>query len=188
MLVGLPLVEDLVALGRVADGVEHVGVALRVHTFLKRLDGQAEIHLVGGDVLGDVGQVGRLQRVEEYQEGEDLVVRDALGFAQARVVLDVLGEIDFLRNPEVVHGLAVPAGHPGVLHVVEVVEVRGVAADHAAVAHVEVAVGVEEGLFDEGLVVGEGHGIALSGRDGLVCRRVFGLLVYDTKQETVRLC
>ena len=147
VLVGLPLVEDLVPPGGGADGVEHVAVALAVHTLLKGLDGQAEVHLVGGDVLADAGQVCGLDGIEKHEKAEDLVVGGALGGGEAGIVLHVLGEVDLFRDPEIVHGLPVPAAHPGVAQIVEVVQVGGVAADHAAQADVCVAAGVEQGLF-----------------------------------------
>ena len=109
VLVGLPLVQNLIALGGVADGVEHVRIALRMHALLERLDREAEIHLVGRDVLGDVGKVRRLQGVEEHEERQDFVIGGALGGGEVRVIFNVLGEVDFLGDPKVVHRLAVPA-------------------------------------------------------------------------------
>ena len=77
----LPLIEDVIAFLRLTDRIQHVAVALGVQRLLKRLDRQTEIDLVGGDVGGDVGKVGRLQGIEEDQEGEDLVVGGLLRLA-----------------------------------------------------------------------------------------------------------
>ena len=68
MLVILPLVKDGIALGRAADGVQHIAVALTVHTFLEGLDGQAQIHLIRSDVFPYVRQVGSLDGIQENQE------------------------------------------------------------------------------------------------------------------------
>lgn len=57
VFVGLPLVEDVVALFGAADGVEHVAVTLAVYALLEGLDVQTEIDFVGGDVLTDGRQV-----------------------------------------------------------------------------------------------------------------------------------
>ena len=98
------------------------------------------------DIFAHGGQVGRLDAVQEHKEGENLVVGAALGGGEARVILHVCGEADFLRNPEVVHGLPVPLADPGVLHVIEVVEVGGIAADDTAGVEVGIALRVEQGL------------------------------------------
>ena len=68
MLVGLPLVEDVVALHGRADGVQHIAVALGVDALLKRLNGQAEIDLVGGNIRADVGQIRRLDGVQKNEK------------------------------------------------------------------------------------------------------------------------
>ena len=145
VLIVSPLVEHFLALLRLADGIEHVAVALAVHGFLERLDAEAEVHLIGGDVFAHGGEVGGLDAVQEYEEGEDFIERAALGGAEARVVLHIGREVDFLGNPEIIHRLAVPPAHPGVFHVVEIVEVGGIAVDDAAGGGLSVALGIEQG-------------------------------------------
>lgn len=144
MVVGLPLVEDGVAHFWAADGVEHVTIALAVNAFLKSLDVEAQVHFVGRDILADARQVVALQGIQEDQEAQDFVVGFALSLLKVGVVLDVLREIDFLWNPEVVHSLAVPVAGPVILHIVEVVEVRGVATYHPAQSQVGVTIGIEQ--------------------------------------------
>ena len=68
MLVRSPLVEDVVPLHGGADGVEHIAVALGVDALLKRLNGQAEIDLVGGNIRADVGQIRRLDGVQKDEK------------------------------------------------------------------------------------------------------------------------
>ena len=68
MLVRSPLVEDVVALHGGADGVQHIAIALGVDALLKRLNGQAEIDLVGGDIRADVGQIRRLDGVQKDEK------------------------------------------------------------------------------------------------------------------------
>ena len=77
-----PLVQNAVPLFRGADGVQHVAVALGVDRLLEGVDGQAQVHLVGGDEFPQGGQVGRLYAVKENQEGEDLVEGGPLVGAQ----------------------------------------------------------------------------------------------------------
>ena len=115
-----------------------------MYGLLKGLDVQAQVHLVGGDVLRYVGQVSRLNRIQEHQEGENLVVGGSLLRRQLWVVLGVLCQVDFLWNPEVVHGLPIPAGDPLVFHVVEVVEVGGVSSHHPSKPYVNITVGIEK--------------------------------------------
>ena len=147
MLVLLPLVQHVVALLRFADGVQHVAVALAVHRLLEGLDGQAQVHLVGRDVLAHGRQVRRLQAVKKDEERQDLVVGAPLRRGQLAVVLYVHPEVDLLGYPEVVHSLAIPVAHPLVLHIVEVVQVRRIPPDHPPIQHIGVAKGVEQRLL-----------------------------------------
>jgi hypothetical protein len=110
------------------------------------MDGEAQVHLVGRDVAAESRQVRGLDAVEKDQEGQDFVVRNALRRLEQPVVLHILGEVDFLRNPEIVHGLPIPVADPLVLEVVEVVEVGGVAVDEAAAAGLDVTGFIEQGL------------------------------------------
>lgn len=77
------------------------------------------------------------------------------GGAELRIVLDVLREVDFFGNPEVVHRLTVPVADPGVAHVVEVVEVGRIAANHSSEAEIGIARRVEERVFVKGLLLHE---------------------------------
>ena len=108
MLVCLPLIQYLVALLGAAYAVEHVAVALAVHAFLERLDVQAEVHLVGCHILAYGRQVVALQRVEEHEEAQYLVVSLPFGVVEPRIVLHILRKVYLFRYPEVVHSLPVP--------------------------------------------------------------------------------
>lgn len=94
MLIGLPLIEDSVTLLGTADGVEHITVALTMHALLKVLNMQTEVHLVGRDIFAHTRQIIALQRIEEDQETEYLVVRLPLSRLKMGVVFDVLRKVD----------------------------------------------------------------------------------------------
>ena len=79
MLVRSPLVEDVVALHGGADGVQHIAIALGVDALLKRLNGQAEIDLVGSDVGADIGQVRCLNGIQKDKKAQNFIVGAALG-------------------------------------------------------------------------------------------------------------
>ena len=147
MLVGFPLVKDLVTLCGAADGVQHIAVTLAVDTFLECLDVEAQIHLVGCDVFAEVRQVRRLDGVQKHQKTEYFIVGRALGRVQARVILHVLRQADLLRDPEIVHGLTVPAAHPRIPHVVKIVQIGRIAANHPPQPDVGVSVRVEQRFF-----------------------------------------
>ena len=149
VLVILPLEQYIVALLRLADGIEHIAVTLAVNGFLKDLDGQAEIDLIGRDVLADSGQVGCLDGIQKDQKAQDLIIRATLRRGQAAILLLIRRQVDFFRYPEIVHRLAVPVGHPGILHVIEIIQVGRVAADHAALQYACIAFGVKQGLFNK---------------------------------------
>ena len=68
MLVCLPLIENFISLRRTADGVQHIAVTLAVHTLLESLDGQAQVDLIGGNILADGRQVCRLDRIQKHQK------------------------------------------------------------------------------------------------------------------------
>lgn len=148
MLVGAPLVEDVVSLLWRANRIQHIGIGLGVDGLLEGLDVQAQVHLVGGDVLRDIGQIGRLDGVKEDQEGKNLVVGGSLLHRQFRIILGVLGKVDFLWNPEVVHGLPIPAGDPLVFHIVEVVQVGCVATNHSSQPQINVTIWIEQRSFN----------------------------------------
>ena len=63
-----------------------------------------------------------------------------------RIVLDILREVDLLWNPEVIHGLTVPVAGPGILDIVEVVQVGGVAPNHPAQSQVGVTVWIKQSV------------------------------------------
>lgn len=92
-----------------------------MNRLLEGLDRKAEVYLIGRNVFAYVGQIGRLDAIEENQKREYLVVGRLLGFAQNAVVFDILTEVNLLGNPEVIHRRAVPIRYPRVLYVVEVV-------------------------------------------------------------------
>lgn len=147
MLIHLPLVQDLFALFRRTDRIEHIAVALRMDALLKRLDRKAEIHFVGRRIFRDIRQIGTLQRIQEDQKAQDLVIRIAFRPAQKRVILDILGQVDFLRDPEIVHGLPVPVAHPCVFERVEIIEIGRIASDHPAHTHIRIAIRIEQRLL-----------------------------------------
>ena len=143
----LPLIEDGIALRGVADGVEHIAVALAVHAFLEGLDGQAEIHLIGGDILADMRQVGGLDGVQEDEEAQDFIIGCPFRRRQAGIVLYICGKVDFLGDPEIIHGLAVPVADPGITHIIEIVQVCGIAVYHPAETHIRISFRVKKGFF-----------------------------------------
>ena len=147
MLIRFPLVQNVVALRGAAYGVQHVAVALAVHTFLKCLNRQAQIHLVGCDIFANAGQVGRLDGIQKHKKAQYFIVGPALGCRKVRVILHILREVYLLRYPEIIHGLPVPAAYPGIAHIVEIVQVGGVAAYHAPQAYLSIAAGVEQRFF-----------------------------------------
>ena len=105
---------------------------------------EAEVHLVCSDILSDIGKVRCLERIEEYEEREDLVICRPLCRKKLMIVLQVLIEVDLLRNPEVVHRLTVPVACPGVFEVVEIIQIRSVSSDHAPFKHIGISIGVEQ--------------------------------------------
>ena len=68
MLVSFPLIEDVIPLFGRANGVQHIRIALRMYCLLKGLDIQAQVHLVGGNILRYVGEVGSLNGIKEHQK------------------------------------------------------------------------------------------------------------------------
>lgn len=93
------------------------------------------------------GSVVALQRVEEDEEAKYLVVCRAFPAVQTRIVLHILGEIYFFRNPEVVHCLPIPVAHPFIPHIVEVVKVCRVSPNHPSEACFRVASRIEQGVL-----------------------------------------
>ena len=146
MRVGFPLIEDVISFGRVADGIQHVAVALAVDTFLKSLDGQAEVHFVGGDILRDIREVCRLEGIQIDKEAEDLVIGSAFLRCKVRVVALILVQVNFLRYPEVVHRLSIPVGNPFILHIIKVIDIGRVEIDEPPVAYINVPFRVKQGL------------------------------------------
>ena len=47
MLISLPLIEDVIALFRTTDGIQHIAVTLAMYALLEGLYVQAKIHFVG---------------------------------------------------------------------------------------------------------------------------------------------
>ena len=56
-----------------------------------------------------------------YGDEQYLVVCSAFVLSQIRIILDILGQVDLLRNPEIIHGLPVPVVHPSVAQIVEII-------------------------------------------------------------------
>ena len=143
------MIQNLCALIRRTEGIEHVAVTLGMNGFLKSLDCQAQIDLVGRDHLADIRQVGRLNTVKKDQKRQCFIERCLDGWFQLGIILEILAEIDFLRNPEIIHRLTVPVGHPAIFQRVEVVEVGRVAVDHPAPADIGIALGVKQSFAFE---------------------------------------
>ena len=120
-----------------------------MHAFLEGLDVEAEIDLVCSYVLSHTGKVCSLYAVQEYEEGEDLVVSCPLMRVQPGIILHVLAQVYLLGYPEIVHGLSVPVGYPLILHVVEIIEVCGISSDHPAETHLRIPFGIEKRLVRE---------------------------------------
>ena len=74
---------------------------------------------------------------------ESFVIGPLLPGVQHRIILYIRAQVDLLRHPEIVHGLPVPVAHPGVFHIVKIVEIRCIAAYHTAVSDVSIAVRIE---------------------------------------------
>ena len=147
MLVLLPLVQDIVPLLRLADGIQHIAVALAVHSLLEGLDGQAQVHFICRNVFPDIWQVRRLDAVQEDQEGQDLVIGSPLCLRQFSVILDIHAHVDLFRYPEVIHGLPVPVADPVVLHIVKIIQIRRIAAYHPALIHLRIPGWIKQRLF-----------------------------------------
>ena len=86
----LPLKENGVALFGRTNRIEHITVTLRMDGLLEGLYIQAEIDFARRDVLANVGQVGRLNTVEEDEERQNLIVSRALGRQEFTVVFQIL--------------------------------------------------------------------------------------------------
>lgn len=147
-LVVAPEIVDLVALLALDDRFEDRRVRLRVDRFLIRLDRHDELHLGRGDVVGEVGQVHRLDGIEEDEEGEDALVRvlflgREVGDERPRVVLEPR---DLLRHPEVPDHHLIERLRPRVLHGVQIEESGRVPPDDRARRERVVALRVENGI------------------------------------------
>ena len=129
---------------RRTEGIEHVAVTLGMHRFLKGLNRQAQIDFVGRDHLGDVGQVGCLDTVEKDQKRQCFIKCGLHCRFQLGIILEILSEVDFLGNPEIVHRLTIPVRYPAIFQRVEIIEVGRVAVDHPALADVGIALGVKQ--------------------------------------------
>ena len=78
MPVLFPLIEYGIAFLRFTNRVQHITIALAVHRLLKCLDRQTQVHLICSNVFSDIRQIRSLDTVQEYQEGQDLIISPAL--------------------------------------------------------------------------------------------------------------
>ena len=53
---------------------------------------------------------------------QDFIIGGAFCLVQVRIILGVLGEIDFFGNPKIIHGLTIPVTNPFVAHIIEIIQ------------------------------------------------------------------
>ena len=121
MLILLPLIKDAASFLRLTDGIQHIAVALAVNRLLKGLDGKAQVYFISRNVLADVRQISGLDTVQKDQKGEYLIISSLFCLGKKTIVLHIHSQIDFLRNPEIIHGLTVPVADPFIFHIVKIV-------------------------------------------------------------------
>ena len=68
VLIRLPLVENVISFRRIANGIQHIAVALAVDAFLEGLDRKAEVDLICRNILRNIRQIRRLQGIQIYEE------------------------------------------------------------------------------------------------------------------------
>ena len=90
MLIGLPLIKNVITLFRTTDSVEHVAITLTMNTLLERLNMQTEVYLVSSDVFTDCWKVVTLKRIKEDKETKNLVVCCAFSLFKTWIILKVL--------------------------------------------------------------------------------------------------
>ena len=143
MLIFFPLIQNLIPLQRRADCIEHIAVGLAVNAFLECLDRQAQIDFIGRHILADIRQIGRLQGIQVDQKAQNLVISSPLGGKKIRIIGFIRIQIDFFRNPEVVHGIPVPVGNPWILQIIEVIDIGRIEVEKSAVPDIGISIGIE---------------------------------------------
>ena len=63
VLIRLPLVKNVISFRRIANGVQHIAVALAVDALLKGLDRETEVDLICRNILRNIRQIRRLQGI-----------------------------------------------------------------------------------------------------------------------------
>ena len=90
MLIRLPLVENVISFRRVTNGIQHVAVALAVDTLLEGLNGKAKVYLICRNILGNVGQVCGLQRIQIHQKAQDFIIGSSFRLGKLGLITLVL--------------------------------------------------------------------------------------------------
>ena len=90
MLIGLPLIKNVVTLFRTTDSVEHVAITLTMDTLLERLNMQTEVYLICSDILTKCWEVVALKRIKENKETKNLVVSYSFSLFKTWIILKVL--------------------------------------------------------------------------------------------------
>ena len=147
MLILLPLVKNLITFLRLTNCVQHIAVALTVYGLLKGLDRKTEVYFVGSNIITDIGKVGSLDTVQEDQEGQDLIIGSSFGRQKIFIILYISSQIDFFRNPEVIHGLTVPFAYPGIFHIIKIIQIGSISAHHSADKNLCITIRIKERLF-----------------------------------------
>ena len=90
MLIGLPLIKNVVTLFRTTDSVEHVAITLTMDTLLECLNMQTEVYFVCSDILTKGWEVIALKRIKENKEAQNLIIGCTFSLFKAWIVLKVL--------------------------------------------------------------------------------------------------
>lgn len=120
---------------------DDVLVRLVVHRLLGDLLRQAQGDFRCGGAVFDVGHITGLYRIQKGEVAENAVEGATLGSGEIGVVGDILGDVDFLGNPEVFSHLAIEADGPAVAHIVELHQVGGFPKPDSAIARGVIAIG-----------------------------------------------
>ena len=90
VLIGLPLIKNVVTLFRTTDSVEHVAITLTMDTLLECLNMQTEVYLVCSDILTKGWEVIALKRIKENKEAQNLIIGCTFSLFKTWIVLKVL--------------------------------------------------------------------------------------------------
>lgn len=94
--------------------------------------------------------VGRLLLCKESRntkKTQDFIIGGAFCLVQVRIILGVLGEIDFFGNPKIIHSLTIPVTNPFIAHIIEIIQIGGVSSNHSSVPEVGISLRIERAFF-----------------------------------------